>query len=128
MRIARTIQLALPSTAFCATGFAAHHVWRDAEVVDINESEIATESTGYSRSLSNGNYPAVPTNIVTQRSTIWTYSFISEDRIYTGRVERRSIRGLKKGDHVRLDVTKDALYVLTKKHEERRLNLLNPPG
>ncbi len=122
MRLACIIQVAL----YSATVFAAQHAWRDAKAVNISESEITTESVGYSRSLSNGNYPGVPSNISTQRSTIWTYTFDADGRIYTGRVESKPIRGLKKGDHVRLDVTKNALYVLTGGRKERRLDLLNP--
>ena len=113
----------LTFAATSAALLAASHSWRDAEVISISESDVVSESVGYSKS-SNGDYPAVPTHVVTDRTKIWTYTLSASGSHYIGRTQGRAIKGLIKGGRVQLDVTKKALYVLTNDRKEHRLRAL----
>ena len=108
----------------CLPAVSKERPWQDAQVVKVEQSEVAVEQDLYRNSAPSGSVGTpLPTGTETHRKKIFTYEFKTDQHRYLATVEKKPIEGVQQGSKVRIFAKKDELFLEMPNGKERRLDL-----
>jgi hypothetical protein len=120
----RKVLLGLLLVCICTWAAPKERPWQDAQVVKVEQSEVAVEQDIYRSSAPSGSVGTpLPTGSETHRKKIFTYDFKTDQHHYLAKVEKKPLDGIQEGSKVRIYVQKDVLAIEMPGGKERKLEL-----
>jgi hypothetical protein len=120
----KPILILLTLLCFSRPALSKERPWQDAQVVKVEQSEVAVEQDLFRSSAPSGAVGTpLPTGTETHRKKIFTYEFKTDQHRYVATVEKKPIEGVQQGSKVRIFAKKDELFLEMPNGKERRLDL-----